>query len=300
MVNLLFKLIASFTAFLFTLGVVPHEARIIESDSRANLSFIAIADAHMETNNKKSRDEEIRAFYDMSRNLDSKALVMVGDSTMNGQFLEFAWLYGILNKTEPAEDIYLAWGNHDTGNGEGSYERLADRFIRTRNTLGNLYEPKLYFSTECEGYSFIFLAAENHAVNSGIMSQEQYAWLVSQLEQASARAKPIFVFSHYANYNIENQGNLGELLAQYKNVFLLYGHTHRYLCASSVNVLSSENSCYSINLPAFRDGNDPEVTVGMCPGAELSVYDDYVRLRFRAFEASQWLEDFDYSFQLSA
>ena len=93
-----------------------------------NLNFAAISDTHM-------KDEFIRQFMvelglkgmeESDSRLD--ALVVSGDLTDHGEADEWSALAESFSKYDPADEIILACGNHDTWTDE-SFEKAKEHFI---------------------------------------------------------------------------------------------------------------------------------------------------------------------------
>ena len=100
-----------------------------EKPDEVIMSFSAVSDIHVESNNPKPYN----VFYDVLEGLssgeDNDAVVFLGDNTMNGQSIENLFFFSAVKAISPAEKIFVALGNHDIGNGEGDYGKFVGEYI---------------------------------------------------------------------------------------------------------------------------------------------------------------------------
>lgn len=258
-----------------------------EKPEEVIMSFTAVSDIHVESNNPKPYN----VFYDVLKGMKSgennDAAVFLGDNTMNGQIIENFFFYSAVKAMKPAEESYIALGNHDIGNGEGDYKKFSREYIfNNRFYLGNDIGNKPYYYKVVNGCYMIFLASEDLAVNDCFMTEEQLTWLKNVLDEAAAKDSNIFVFNHHPLYQLVGveQDALAEILNDYENLLYLYGHTHKEIDAYSFGVQGGVNT---INVPrATAEGN----------GVVVEVYEDEVVVRGRDFAANEWLEGLRYTY----
>ncbi len=258
-----------------------------EKPEEVIMSFSAVSDIHVESNNPKP----YKVFYDVLEGLksggDNDAVVFLGDNTMNGQIIENIFFFSAVRAMNPAENIFVAMGNHDIGNGNGDYNKFRNEYIiNNMFYLGNNIGNKPYYYKVVNGCYMIFLASEALAVNDCFMTEEQLIWLRSVLDEAEAAGSPIFVFNHHPLYQLTGVESdaLAEVLNDYDNLLYLYGHTHKELDAYSFGV---QGGVGTINVPrATAEGN----------GVVVEVYEDEVVVRGRNFIANEWIEGLRYTY----
>lgn len=258
-----------------------------EKPEEVIMSFSAVSDIHVESNNPKPYG----VFYDVLKGLksggDNDAVVFLGDNTMNGQTIENFFFYTGLRAVNPAENIFVALGNHDIGNGNGDYDKFRNEYILSnRLYFGNAINRPYYYKV-VNGCYMIFLASEELSVNDCFMTEDQLLWLKSVLDEAEAKGSDIFVFNHHPLYSLTGveQNALAELLNDYDNLLYLYGHTHREIDAGSFSV---QGGVDTINVPrATAEGN----------GVVVEVYEDEILVRGRNFITNEWIEGLRYTYQ---
>lgn len=290
------KVVASFLALFLLLGVsLPTETHDVKDAENCKMNFTVLSDAHMEGNNKPPRDRFIQTLYDVKNcETPNDALVFLGDNTMNGQNIENLFFYGLIERIQPAESIYTAMGNHDTGNGVDQYDKLASRFWSYYNAFtGNQVEAPYYYSVKLDDCYFIFMASESDAVNSPDISIEQINWLDGVLTEAENDNLPAFVFNHHPyTHLIENYTELLDVLVAHHDVFYICGHTH----TTKLLAFDFDYDSHYINLPKCTDivsSTDEYDDAGT--GIQVEIYDSQVVIRARRFYASEWLYEYDYS-----
>ncbi len=257
-----------------------------EKPEEVIMSFSAVSDIHVESNNPKP----YTVFRDVLEGLksggDNDAVVFLGDNTMNGQTIENLLFFSAVRAMKPADNIFVALGNHDVGNGNGDYNKFRTEYILNNMLyLGNRIS-KPYFYKVVNGCYMIFLATEDLAVNDCVMTEEQLVWLKGILDEAQAKGSNIFVFNHHPLYQLTGVENdaLAELLNDYDNLIYLYGHTHNELDSDNFGV---QGGVITINVPrSTAEGN----------GVVVEVYEDEVLVRGRDFAANEWLEGLEYRY----
>lgn len=310
--SVLYKILAVLLAvFVFSpSGEVASYAPL--SREEMQFSFTVLSDGHMEGNSSDKHTLYGEGFRDMaSAEVQSRALVMLGDNTMNGQVFENAILYGLLRKYNTVDTVLMAVGNHDICPGkhnQGDYDTLRERFIRFNNTFLDNQIDELYYARIIEGCYFIVLASDCDAGVAQYISPEQFEWLEGVLKEADKSGKPVFLFSHWPlNHvfaEVWQEGHVGEqsdelhaLLQKYDNrIFFFTGHLHMGLREDGYGVLEEGQITY-INVPSFGSENtngDADVQdTGM--GLQTEVYADEVVVRVRDFAAHEWTK-YEYRF----
>lgn len=310
--SVLYKILAVVLAvFVFSpSGEVASYAPL--SREEMQFSFTVLSDGHMEGNSSDKHTLYGEGFRDMaSAEVQSRALVMVGDNTMNGQVFENAILYGLLRKYNTVDTVLMAVGNHDICPGkhnQGDYDTLRERFIRFNNTFLDNQIDELYYARIIEGCYFIVLASDCDAGVAQYISPEQFEWLEGVLKEADKSGKPVFLFSHWPLNHVFSkvwqEGHVGEqsdelhaLLQKYDNrIFFFTGHLHMGIYEDGYGVAEEGKITY-INVPSFgsenTDGDADVQNTGM--GLQTEVYADEVVVRVRDFAAHEWTK-YEYRF----
>lgn len=305
------KMIAAVLAvFIFSSSgeIAPYEP--LDSDN-LKLNFTVISDGHIEGNNSQRHKNYGEAFCDMAAAEEiSKALVMVGDNTMNGQGIEEAMLYGLMNKYNKIENVLMAVGNHEVCRDDTDFEKLEKRFIKYNNAFLDHKIDKLYHSQVIDGYHFIILATDRNSGVEQYISDEQFEWLDNELKTAAERGNPVFVFNHWPMNDtfseVWPEGHVGEqserlyqVLTKYDSrIFLFTGHLHMGIFENDYGIKEDGKITY-INVPSFgseNDDGDADVQdTGM--GLQVEVYDTQLVVRIRNFVTHQWT-DYEYHFDI--
>lgn len=310
--SVLYKILAVLLAvFVFSpSGEVASYAPL--SREEMQFSFTVLSDGHMEGNSSDKHTLYGEGFRDMaSAEVQSRALVMVGDNTMNGQVFENAILYGLLRKYNTVDTVLMAVGNHDICPGkhnQGDYDTLRERFIRFNNTFLDNQIDELYYARIIEGCYFIVLASDCDAGIAQYISPEQFEWLEGVLKEADKSGKPVFLFSHWPLNHVFSkvwqEGHVGEqsdelhaLLQKYDNrIFFFTGHLHMGIYEDGYGIAEEGKITY-INVPSFgsenTDGDADVQNTGM--GLQTEVYADEVVVRVRDFAAHEWTK-YEYRF----
>lgn len=255
------------------------------------MSFAAVSDVHTETNNPKS----FNAYRDLLEGVkggeDIDATVFLGDNVMNGQVLENLFFYTGLRAVNPAKENYVVMGNHDIGNGTGSFEEHKQNFIANNKLyLGNDVDEGYYYRV-VNGCYMIFLASEELTVDTCKMTEGQLSWLKEVLDKAAGEDAPILVFNHHPLYSLEGveYDALAKLLGKYEDVIYFYGHTHLQLTADRFNV---EGGIPTIGLSRSTEVVDYEPGDGIV----VEVYEDEIVVKGRNFITDEWLEGLEYRY----
>ena len=305
------KMIAAVLAvFIFSSSGEIASYEPLDSDN-LKLNFTVISDGHIEGNNSQRHKNYGEAFCDMASAEEiSQALVMVGDNTMNGQGIEEAMLYGLMNKYNKIENVLMAVGNHEVCRDDTDFEKLERRFIKYNNAFLEHKIDKLYHSQVIDGYHFIILATDRNSGVEQYISDEQFEWLDNELKTAAESGNPVFVFNHWPMNDIFSQvwpeGHVGEqserlhqVLTKYDSrIFLFTGHLHMGIFENDYGIKEDGKITY-INVPSFgseNDDGDADVQdTGM--GLQVEVYDTQLVVRIRNFVTHQWT-DYEYHFDI--
>ncbi len=281
------------------------------------LNFAAISDTHM-------KDEFIRQFMvelglEGMQKSDSRldALVVSGDLTDHGEYDEWSALAESFSKYDPADEIILSCGNHDTWTDE-SFDKAKEYFISFNSEISGREISEMYYSTKINGYTFVVLGSEED-MTAAYFSPEQLAWLEETMAEAAKDGKPIFVVCHWPvnqSHGLPetwgddepepDDGGMGdqsdaveEILKKYDNVFLISGHLHNGIGETATESIwgyssvESDGSFHSINLPAYTYFNARgHVLNGN--GFNFEVYDDEVIIRARSYSSDIWYTDYEY------
>lgn len=289
------QLFATFMTMVMMLVPTSDNAKGVaykaENSDELIMSFSAVSDTHVETNNPDSYNAFSDLLYGIKAGENHDAVVFLGDNVMNGQLLENMFFYTAVSAVKPAKTTLVAAGNHDFGNGEGDYNSLLNNYINNnRFYLWNNFDKPYYYKV-INGCYMIFLASEDLSVNDFIMSEEQFVWLESVLEEASAAENAIFVFNHHPVYLLrgDDSSALANLLNKYDNLLYIHGHIHDYLDTNNFYVW---NGVYSINLPRSTEIVDYEPGDGIV----VEVYEDQILVRGRDFISGEWIDGLEYRY----
>ncbi len=286
------------------------------------LNMAVISDIHMTDETYRALTLEF-GLSDMQNSLcPLDVVVATGDLTDHGEEQEWQMLAKTFAKYNPAKNIILAQGNHDTWTEDDGYALAKDYFIRYSEEITGREIEHEYYSEKINGYTFIVLASEDDRT-SMLMSEEQLAWLEVEMEKASKDGLPIFVVSHWPlnqSHGLPetwgddepepDDGGIGDqsaqveaILKKYDNVFMLSGHIHNGFVKEGqedfygYNSVETDGSFHSINLSQFMYPT-MRGRVANGTGFMIEVYDDRVEIRPRSFTAGVWYTDYNVSIPL--
>lgn len=269
---------------------VPYEA---ENPDELIMSFSAVSDIHVETNNSESYKAYSQLLEGVKAGENYDAVAYLGDNVMNGQFTENFFFYAGLKAAKPSENNFVVMGNHDIGNGEGDYEKLCKNYIRNnKRYLGNDLEKPYYYKV-IKGCYIICLASEELTVDNCVMTQEQLDWLKTVLDEAKEKNATIFVLNHHpVDYlkGVESD-SLVNLLSKYDNLLYIHGHIHDKLEKDSFKNVGGVDT---INLPRSTEMTDYEPGDGIV----VEVYENEILVRGRDFITGEWLEGLEFRYLL--
>ncbi len=286
------------------------------------LNFATLSDIHM--TEETARRDMFRFGLDDLENFSSPldALVITGDITDHGEETEWEMLKEAFDGYNPAKNLIMAQGNHDTWTEDDGYNLAKTLFIEYNKEIADREIENEYYSTKINGYTFIVLASQTDRV-AAYMSDEQLEWLASEMEKASKDGLPIFVVSHWpinqthglpetwGEDDMEpDDGGIGdqsarveEILKSYENVFMISGHIHNGLVNESqkdvfgYTSVESDGSFHSVNLPSYMylTGRG---RIANGTGFTFEVYENEVVIRARSFSAGVWYTDYNWTIDL--
>lgn len=287
------------------------------------LNFATISDTHMtgETLRSLMLGIGLRGMENSKQPLD--ALVVAGDLTDHGELEEYEMLKKTFAGYNPAKNIILAEGNHDTWTEDHQYNLAREYFIRYNKEICGREIDAPYYSTKINGYSFIVMGSEYDHTDA-YFSNEQLEWLSAEMEKASADGLPIFVICHWSineSHGLPgtwgddepepDDGGMGDqsdavekILKKYKNVFLISGHLHNGLSNEATSdfytycTVESEGSFHSVNLPPYMYMTI-RGRVSNGTGLQFEVYEDKVEIRARSYSADVWYTDYNFTIPLA-
>ena len=299
----------------FTADTTP-----LKDDCR--LYFASISDIHMteETARRDMLRFGLEDFEKSTYPLD--ALVLAGDLTDHGEEPEWEMLKEAFEGYNPAKNIVMAQGNHDTWTEDDKYDLARTLFIKYNKEITGREIEHEYYSTKINGYTFIVMASESDRV-AAYISDAQLEWLSAEMEKASQDGLPIFVISHWPvneshglpeTWGDEepepDDGGFGDQSAQveailkaYENVFLISGHIHSgfnhvgYEDTYGYMSVESEGSFHSVNLPSYMYMTI-RGRIANGTGFNFEVYDDEVIIRGRSYSAGVWYSDYNWTIDL--
>ncbi|MBR3768543.1 MAG: metallophosphoesterase [Clostridia bacterium] len=269
---------------------VPYEA---ENPDELIMSFVAVSDIHVETNNPDSYKNFSDVLEGIKAGEDHDAVFYLGDNVMNGQLLENFFFYAGLRAVMPAKNNFVVAGNHDFGNGAGDYPSLRKNYL-FNNTfyLCNKLENDYYYRV-INGCYMIVLVSEDPTTGEFMMSEEQFTWLEGVLKEAKAKDAPIFVFNHFPLHYLKGTeyNRLALLLAEYDTALFIHGHIHNDLGTDNFGNWYGVNT---INLPRITETVEYEAGDGIV----VEVYDNEVLVRGRDFIKGEWIDELIYRYPL--
>ncbi len=239
--------------------------------------------------------------------LDFDALVIAGDLTEMSDDASFEILWNAIDNST-FDKVLLATGNHDI---RIDYESRTELVMNKNEEYLGIDIETAYYSYDINGYTFIVLNSDKWMLEKAHISDNQLAFLDSELARATAQGKPAFVVVHqplafthglptdWEGADLGQQSDqVREILTKYKNVFLLNGHLHDGITENSLEILDEDNGVYSINLPAYGKENDFGEFLQAGLGAYVEVYDDEVIFTARDFAIGEALDGYTKTFIL--
>ena len=251
-----------------------------------------------------------------------KTFIISGDITDVGAD-DMGYFFSHLNNwMVDGSNMVICRGNHDEPVGtdpDGNkltraelkdlYMSYMDGYVDKTNKFNSSFADEslpFYYSTDGAAH---YIAVDNYWPDIRKISDAQFEWLKSILDEVSGDGKPIFVVQHlpllgqisnsaYLGLDEDDDAQLKALLAKYDNTFILSGHTHHGFGGGTGNPQEGDGYVL-INAPAMRDKSGVR-GYEYPSGYYINVHDGYVTFRARDFQNQKWLRDYDLTYELTA
>lgn len=289
--------VAVFMLLFFAPGGATSEPYDVKDPDACLTSLTVFSDVHVESNNYP-RYKAIATCMKNSTLCESgsDAFLFLGDSTMNGQNIENMIFHGSVSLLLKDEKIIPIPGNHDFGNGKGDFSRIQRRWYAYTEAFFGKKLTTPYYWDEVDGCRFIVLASEQQNIDSMHMSEDQFAWLELQLEDAARTGMPTFILAHYPPRMVrpidpDSQYDLCRMLAEFNrenDLFYLCGHLHSLPSASTFHSWSGFPEAY-LPLLSYLDENG-EICGDTGYGMQVEIYPDSVVFRVRNYYTGEWAQ----------
>ena len=226
----------------------------------------------------------------------TNGIVCVGDSANSGNENNYKLFYEYVDSVfETRPTVYPVLGNHEVQ----YYDDYNEAIAQYTKSTGM---PGAYFTFEIAGFKCFALGSEDTSTH-GYMSNEQFAWLETEMNKCSKTDK-IMVFMHQGVYNtvsgtLPNHGwhgfrtqteKLRTLFNKFPNAFVFSGHTHQSIdCDQTCNFGYGEAANYvNTGSSAYVLDDNRDETYGS-NGYFLEVYEDYLVLKGRNAIENKWI-----------
>lgn len=326
------SIMSNFLAFIMSiiLTLIPYKGveipLIDNAEDDCLLTIEMISDVHIEMNEFVRPAMLIAGLNNMKYACaDIDALLVTGDITNYADEPSLARYFDIIEKYSPVPVITIA-GNHDIGHvgdrdvTDITREEALQNFIDYSNAYYGTDRTTNWFSMEINGYKFIMLGDD--VIDGGHwdgmdISEEQMAFLDSELAEGTKDGLPVFVVCHwpvdgmngqeiiYPDGEIElDKNDIKSIMEKYENVFYISGHIHGGIKSTLVDELfdlsnvEQANGVTYISLPTYGIINSfglPQSGTGM----QLEVYEDKVIVRPRNFITNKWFTNSAYTIDLT-
>ncbi len=311
-ISILMMFIVAFTpSFVFSGNVFKTK-----SDT-ALLNAVLISDTHIDYRESVLQGtlaSGLRSLIDSESTIDT--LVVTGDLTNYGDEKSVAAFYDIVSSYSPVKTLIAAAGNHDIGHVEEVTQGDARAYLMKyyNEFMGTAFD-KIYYSYEVNGFKFIVLSDESDdSWDFPEISDEQIAFLDTQLSEGTKDGKPVFVCCHWPLQGNNGQEIIWEdgcmdplygdkiraTLEKYKNVFYLSGHVHTGVNGTFIkeafgfNYVETTNGVTYVNLPTYGLVNRYGIP-WPCTGVMMEVYDNEILFRPRNFVDGLWYTQYEMS-----
>ncbi|HLO02788.1 MAG TPA: metallophosphoesterase [Symbiobacteriaceae bacterium] len=289
-------------------------------DRELLFSFFLLSDIHMSTTVSAMEEKLKLALADISRfSIPVQSVVLGGDLVDGGREDEYQ-LLGRIFAEYKLPTLYGNMGNHEyydiwyDERGGWSKETVpngkTDATARERFMRFMGHEDRPYYDVWVNGVHLIMLSQEAYIqekpdVGEGAWySDAQLAWLEKQM-RSHADGKPVFIFIHQPLPPIGQDGGSHRLiparefrriLAPYRNVFVLSGHTHRNFEADEHYVRDATFHWFTNASVGKTRAVGPVQTP--VQGLYVQVYRDQVVLLGREFSSRTWIKRAEWAIQL--
>ncbi len=231
------------------------------------------------------------------------AFIISGDITEMSDINSYEHTWNAIEEANAFDNIILATGNHDI---RLFYENRTQYIMAKQSEYSGKEITTPYYSQQVNGYTVIVINSDAWQLEKAVISDEQLAFLDSELAKATADGKPAFVVAHQPLADTHGLpevwatgGDLGEqsyqvreILTKYKNVFFLNGHLHTGIYEKSFEILDEEKGVYSLNMPSYGKGSTKGEYKQTGLGVYMEVYDNEVIFTARDFRAGKALEGY--------
>ncbi len=300
-------------SLLITLGAITGpaiDAPIVLKDSE-NIKMAAVVFSDTHITNAAFRGYNLECGLEDVKNSAQKfdAFIISGDITDLSDNASYEITRDIIRNADIFDNVIFAAGNHDI---RFAYKDRIEYIMGIQSEFLNKEITTPYYSHDINGYTVIVMNSDEQQLERAVISDEQLAFLDSELSRATAEGKPAFVVAHQPLADTHGLpgvwatgGDLGkqsyqvrEILTRYNNVFYLSGHLHTGIYEKSLEVLDEEKGVYSLNLPSFGKKNSRGEHKQSGLGVYFEVYDGEVIFTARDFRAGKALEGYSRTFTL--
>ena len=266
------------------------------------LNFSIIADTHIDNIFNGTRIPTlVKGLKDMAKaEIKSDALIIAGDMTEGGTFIEWEKLGLALRTFCKADNILPEMGNHDimgiknlNGTSLMPYQFNAGKYFNlVEKTSGTAIE-KVYFYRVIKGCYFIVLNPEGMAGMDTVLSAEQLQWLDGLLTAAAAVGNPVFIVNHQPMEAVgKDSAALNAILQKYNgmlDIFFITGHFHD---GFNPNSITNDGTIYFVDTPCFGKSQSFGYNqIGT--GFQAELYENQIIFRARNFVSGEWVPEFD-------
>lgn len=288
-------------------------------DRELLLSFFLLSDIHMSSSTSAMAEKLHQALADITNfAVPVQAIVLGGDLVDGGREEDYRRLgsilaeyklpplYGNMGNHEYYDIWYNASGEWSTGTGpNGKTDAQArERFLRFMG------QERPYRDIWINGVHLILLSQEAYVeerpeVGEGAWySDEQMAWFEERMRE-HADGRPAFVFIHQplpaegqdgGTHRLIRAKEFRRILAPYRNVFILSGHTHRSFETDGHYVQDSAGH-WITNASVGRTRGASSVQAP-AQGLYIQVYADQVLLLGREFSNRTWITNAEWKIEV--
>ncbi|MGO4498361.1 metallophosphoesterase [Paenibacillus sp. 2RAB27] len=297
--------------------VSAHPVSVDSNNHRLLLSFFLLSDVHISNNGTTTIIDKLHSALKDITHFESPVdtIVFGGDITDIGRDQDYKLFRKVLDNYK-LPPLYANMGNHDyydiwiSSKGDWSAETVpngkTDAMSRERFMKFFGYKDKPYKDVWMNDVHLIMMSQEtyvqeNPEVGEGAWySDKQLAWLENMMK-THEDGKPAFVFIHQPLPAPDTEGKPPQLLrakefrailAPYKNVFVMSGHTHRNFATE--NHYNTQNTFHWFNNASVgktRSTDNPNCAQGMY----VQIYTNEVVVRGREFSDKTWIESATYT-----
>lgn len=308
---MILKILSIFiSVILFIGGGEMPEAYAPVDEANLKCSAVILSDMHMESNNFERFPRIGTTLRGVANGKVSPDVVaFTGDSTMNGQNIEWFDFYGFVNRFIKDSRVLMCFGNHDFGNcaDHDTYVKLRKRCIDEYGKYCGESIDEVYYSTDIKGCRFIVLGSEDNAEDTvEVITDKEIEWLKGELEYCRENSVPAIVLNHnliygrngnrsYWDFNqTTNNDALDDALRDSgAKVLFVCGHSHFGVNEGSVN---EDGNVTYINLPSTgnignygAEGEYADYGIGLY----VEVYEEQIILSFRNFAKGIALDGYE-------